>query len=130
LLALRELALRRTADRVDEDMRDYRRERSIGDVWPTRERCWWAWAAAPVTMPWCARWHAWHGGWRPTGWWSMWMRRSASIARAAQEAVLKTLALAARLGAETATIPGAHVAQAWWTLRASAMPVIWCWPGA
>ena len=38
LLALRELALRRTADRVDEDMRDYRRERSIGDVWPTRER--------------------------------------------------------------------------------------------
>lgn len=38
LLALRELALRRTADRVDEDMRDYRRERAIDDVWPTRER--------------------------------------------------------------------------------------------
>ena len=38
LLALRELALRRTADRVDEDMRDYRRERSIGTVWPARER--------------------------------------------------------------------------------------------
>ena len=38
LLALRELALRRTADRVDEDMRDYRRERAIGEVWPARER--------------------------------------------------------------------------------------------
>lgn len=37
LLALREL-LRRTVDRVDEDMRDYRRERAIGDVWPARER--------------------------------------------------------------------------------------------
>ena len=113
LLALRELALRRTADRVDEDMRDYRRERSIGDVWPTRERLLVGvggragddalvrqvarlarrleadWVVVYVDAP--ERQH------RP---------------RAAQEAVLKTLALAARLGAETATIPGAHVAQA------------------
>ena len=113
LLALRELALRRTADRVDEDMRDYRRERAIGDVWPTRERLLVGvggragddalvrqvarlarrleadWVVAYVDAP--ARQH------RP---------------RPAQEAVLKTLALAARLGAETATIPGTHVAQA------------------
>lgn len=113
LLALRELALRRTADRVDEDMRDYRRERAIGDVWPTRERLLVGvggragddalvrqvarlarrleadWVVVYVDAP--ERQH------RP---------------RAAQEAVLKTLALAARLGAETATIPGAHVAQA------------------
>lgn len=113
LLALRELALRRTADRVDEDMRDYRRERSIGDVWPTRERLLVGvggragddalvrqvarlarrleadWVVVYVDAP--ERQH------RP---------------RAAQEAVLKTLALAARLGAETATIPGARVAQA------------------
>jgi two-component system sensor histidine kinase KdpD len=113
LLALRELALRRTADRVDEDMRDYRRERAIGDVWPTRERLLVGvggragddalvrqvarlarrleadWVVVYVDAP--QRQH------RPL---------------AAQEAVLKTLALAARLGAETATIPGAHVAQA------------------
>lgn len=113
LLALRELALRRTADRVDEDMRDYRRERAIGDVWPTRERLLVGvggragddalvrqvarlarrleadWVVVYVDAP--QRQH------RP---------------RAAQEAVLKTLALAARLGAETATIPGAQVAQA------------------
>ncbi|MFN3734932.1 DUF4118 domain-containing protein [Comamonas testosteroni] len=113
LLALRELALRRTADRVDEDMRDYRRERSIGDVWPTRERLLVGvggragddalvrqvarlarrleadWVVVYVDAP--ERQH------RP---------------RAAQEAVLKTLALAARLGADTATIPGARVAQA------------------
>ena len=113
LLALRELALRRTADRVDEDMRDYRRERAIGDVWPTRERLLVGvsgragddalvrqvarlarrleadWVVVYVDAP--ERQH------RP---------------RAAQEAVLRTLALAARLGAETATIPGAHVAQA------------------
>ena len=113
LLALRELALRRTADRVDEDMRDYRRERAIGDVWPARERLLVGvggragddalvrqvarlarrleadWVVVYVDAP--ARQH------RP---------------RAAQERVLKTLALAARLGAETATIPGSDVAQA------------------
>ena len=113
LLALRELALRRTADRVDEDMRDYRRERSIGNVWPTRERLLVGvggragddalvrqvarlarrleadWMVVYVDAP--QRQH------RP---------------RAAQAVVLKTLALAARLGAETATIPGADVAEA------------------
>ena len=113
LLALRELALRRTADRVDEDMRDYRRERSIGDVWPARERLLVGvgghagddalvrqvarlarrleadWMVVYVDAP--ERQH------RP---------------RRAQEGVLKTLALAARLGADTATIPGANVAQA------------------
>ncbi len=38
LIALRELALRRTADRVDEQMRSYRRDRAIAAVWPTHER--------------------------------------------------------------------------------------------
>ena len=37
LLALRELALRRTADRVDDDVLAYRREKSVSTVWPTQE---------------------------------------------------------------------------------------------
>ncbi|MBF0418947.1 MAG: DUF4118 domain-containing protein [Magnetococcales bacterium] len=37
LLALRELALRRAADRVDGDVRAWRREKSVATVWPTRE---------------------------------------------------------------------------------------------
>ncbi|MBF0152990.1 MAG: DUF4118 domain-containing protein [Magnetococcales bacterium] len=37
LLVLRELALRRTADRVDGDVRAWRREKSVTTVWPTRE---------------------------------------------------------------------------------------------
>ena len=37
LLALRELALRRTADRVDDDVLAYRREKSVTKVWPTQE---------------------------------------------------------------------------------------------
>jgi two-component system sensor histidine kinase KdpD len=36
LLALRELSLRRTADRVDEDVVAYRRDQSVSAVWPTQ----------------------------------------------------------------------------------------------
>jgi two-component system sensor histidine kinase KdpD len=38
LLALRELALRRTAERVDADVRDYRRDHAIEETWPVAER--------------------------------------------------------------------------------------------
>jgi len=38
LMALRELALRRTAERVDADVQAYRREQRIRTLWPTRER--------------------------------------------------------------------------------------------
>ena len=37
LIALRELSLRRTADRVDDQMRTYRQERAIEAVWQTKE---------------------------------------------------------------------------------------------
>jgi two-component system sensor histidine kinase KdpD len=37
LIALRELALRRTADRVDVEMLEYRRDRAVSPVWQTRE---------------------------------------------------------------------------------------------
>jgi two-component system sensor histidine kinase KdpD len=38
LIALRELALRRVADRVNADVRTYRVSKAIRTVWPTRER--------------------------------------------------------------------------------------------
>jgi two-component system sensor histidine kinase KdpD len=38
LLALRELALRRTAEHVDADVADYRRDHEIDSVWPVAER--------------------------------------------------------------------------------------------
>src|SRR5262249_27694798 len=38
LLALRELALRRTAEHVDADVRDYRRDHAIQAAWPVNER--------------------------------------------------------------------------------------------
>jgi two-component system, OmpR family, sensor histidine kinase KdpD len=38
LIALRELALRRTADRVDVQMQRYRKDHAVGETWPTAER--------------------------------------------------------------------------------------------
>ena len=38
LIALREMALRRTADRVDDQMRDYRDAKGIRESWPVNER--------------------------------------------------------------------------------------------
>ena len=38
LLALRELALRRTAEQVDVQMQDYRRDEGVKDVWPAADR--------------------------------------------------------------------------------------------
>ncbi len=38
LIALRELALRKTADRVDQAMRDYRKEKAVRGSWAARER--------------------------------------------------------------------------------------------
>lgn len=38
LIALRELALRRTAESIDDDVRDYRRAHAIEDTWPVAER--------------------------------------------------------------------------------------------
>ena len=38
LIALRELSLRRTAERVDEQMRDYREDQGIRDVWQAGDR--------------------------------------------------------------------------------------------
>jgi two-component system sensor histidine kinase KdpD len=38
LIALRELSLRRTADRVDEQMQDYRQDKGIREIWPAGER--------------------------------------------------------------------------------------------
>jgi two-component system sensor histidine kinase KdpD len=47
LIALRELALRRTADRVDAQMQDYRQLHQVADTWPVTERV--LVAAAPGT---------------------------------------------------------------------------------
>src|SRR6195952_391842 len=111
LTALRELALRRTAQRVDNQMVDYMRSHAIDGPWPAGERvlvCVQAGRKASATVrhakrladqlraPWTAI------NVETTG------SRRASAAE--QDSVVAALRLAQRLGAEPVLIPGQDVA--------------------
>ncbi|MGY2171325.1 DUF4118 domain-containing protein [Pseudomonas gingeri] len=113
LLALRELALRRTADRVDAQMRVYRRERSIDTLWAARERLLVGIAGVPederlvreaarLAQKLEADWIVVHVE-------SSTARRSVAGRRSQ---AMKTLALAAEFGADTAILAGIDVADA------------------
>ena len=113
LIALRELALRRTADRIEEDVRAYRDREAIERVWPTREtlvagigpetgaeqvvR-----AAARLADRLGANWH---GVYVETP-------SLQRLPEGKRQKILKVLQLAQELGAQTATIPGTSVASA------------------
>ena len=105
LIALRELALRRTADRVDGEMLQYRRDRAVAPVWQTRDSvlaCVTAGAdddrvvrtagriASRLEIPW-------HAIYVETP-------ERTRIGDAARQAVMKALKLAQSMGAETATL--------------------------
>ena len=107
LIALRELALRRTADRVDEDVLQYRRTQAVAPVWQTREALLLcigpdersdklvratARLAAQLDVPW-------HCVYVETP-------RLQRLPDAARQRALRTLKLAADAGAETATLTG------------------------
>ena len=111
LLALRELALRRTADRVDNEVLAYRRHAAVGQVWPHREAllaCVGDGPGAEKVVRACARlatqlgiqWHAVHVD----------LPVSAGGGPHVAERAFKALKLAEQLGATVATLSGREVA--------------------
>ena len=111
LMALRELALRRTADRVEDDVQAWRSTRRIGQVWKTDGAILCAISAAPgagsvvrsaaqlaqqLNVPW-------HAVYVET----MALRRLPAPER---ERILRVVRLAADLGATTAVVTSQHVA--------------------
>jgi len=113
LLALRELALRRTADRVDGEVLAYRRRAAVSPVWPNREAllaCIGDGHSGEKVVRSCARlaaqldvpWHAVHIE-SPTS------ERFSPQREARTERSLK---LAEQLGAHVSVQPGANAAQA------------------
>jgi two-component system sensor histidine kinase KdpD len=113
LIALRELALRRTADRVDEQMQVYRREHSIEKVWPVTERLLVCVNASPLSArlvratkrmadrldaPWIAAYVE-----TPT---------QLSMPQEDKDRVVQTRRLAEQLGAETVTLSGRTMSEA------------------
>ncbi|HUO44489.1 MAG TPA: sensor histidine kinase KdpD [Burkholderiales bacterium] len=110
LIALRELALRRTADRVDAQMRAYRADQAIPHVWQAKERllvCIGP-AADETLVRSAARLAAsLHADWIAVYVETPELQRRP---RADRARILDTLKLAGELGAETATLAGADVA--------------------
>ena len=113
LLALRELALRRTADRVDEQMLAYRSRSATQPVWPNREAllaCVGPGAEGDKLVRSCARmavqldvpWHAVHVD-TPT---------LQGRTQAQRQQPLRVLKLAEELGASTASLAAPDAAQA------------------
>jgi len=111
LIALRQLALRATADRVDSSMRAYRAEHAIAATWSAGERVLVCVGPDPLSarLVRSARRlaNALHGEWLAV---YVETPRLARLSRAARDRVLETLKLAQSLGAETANLSGESVA--------------------
>jgi two-component system sensor histidine kinase KdpD len=112
LIALRELALRRTAERVDAQMRSYMRDHAIGAVWPTSERLLVAVSASPssVRLVRAAKRTADRLG---AEWWVVYVETPAQLRLPpeAKDGVAETLRLAESLGAKTVTLTGARMSE-------------------
>ncbi|ONY20849.1 two-component system sensor histidine kinase KdbD [Burkholderia cenocepacia] len=113
LIALRELALRRAADRVDAQMREYRADRSIQRIWQARERllvCVGPGPEAPTLVRAAARLAA----SLKADWIAVYVEtpRLQRLPDARRQRTLDALKLAAELGAETATLAGADAVAA------------------
>ena len=112
LLALRELALRRTTDRVDSQMREYRQSQTIEQIWQTKERlivCLGPDAEASNLVRAAVRLaSSLHADLLAV---YVETPKAQKYSVAKQERILKTLQLARTLGAEIITLNGTDVAQ-------------------
>jgi len=112
LIALRELALRRTADRIEDDVRAWRIEQSVEAIWKTGAGL--LVCLGPVGGEHLARSAARMASQLGTGWHALYVETPA-LARMpgpARERMLATLKLAGDLGAQTSTVSGEDVARA------------------
>ena len=107
LIALRELSLRQTADRVGAQMRHYKQEKSIDTTWPTGERILVGVSPSPTSarlvraaFRMAESLHA--------EWFAVYIETPLhrNLPQADQDRVIQNLRLASQLGAHTATISG------------------------
>jgi two-component system sensor histidine kinase KdpD len=111
LMALRELALRRTADRIEDDVQAYRADKSIGSVWKTANAlltCVGPGVGAERVVRATAR----LAGQLNAEWHAVYVETPGlqRLSAARREKILGTLSLAKELGATTAVIADADVA--------------------
>jgi two-component system, OmpR family, sensor histidine kinase KdpD len=113
LIALRELALRRTADRVDAQMQEYMRAHAIAHTWPAAERILVCISPSPLAERLVRAARRMAVGLRAE-WIAAYVETPAAIRLndTANERVMRTLRLAEQLGAETVTLSGQSVSEA------------------
>jgi two-component system sensor histidine kinase KdpD len=111
LIALRELALRRTADRVDAQMELYRRDHAISTPWPTALRLLVGISSGPSAARLIRAAKRMAAGLRAE-WIVAFVETPAELRRgeAERERVVQTLRLAEQLGAETVTLSATRAA--------------------
>lgn len=107
LTALRELALRRTAERVDEQMRQYMRTHAIHGIWAAGERVMVCVNESPAAAG-LVRAAKRAADRLDAEWFAIYFEtaRTQQLSEAERDRVAQTLRLAERLGAETLTLPG------------------------
>ncbi|MBL8501693.1 MAG: sensor histidine kinase KdpD, partial [Nitrosomonas sp.] len=110
LIALRELALRRTADRVDSQMRAYRADHAIANVWQTRERIIACIGPGPLGNK-LVRSAARLANELKADWHAIYVETPAlqRLSKGDRQRILDHLKLAEELGAETATLAGSDL---------------------
>jgi two-component system, OmpR family, sensor histidine kinase KdpD len=112
LIALRELALRATAERVDAQMRVYRTEHGIDRVWPTAERVLVGVSPSPASGRLLRAARRMAGSLHAT-WIAVYVESPTAVrlSEGARHRVAENLRLAEQLGAETVTLSGISAAQ-------------------
>jgi len=110
LTALRELALRQTAERVNREVQDYRQEHRIENTWPTAERLLVGVGPDPDSLRLVRAAHRMAQSLRAE-WIAVSVDTGAPIPAAGHEHVVRALRLAEQLGAETAMLSGSSVSE-------------------
>ncbi|MET0225942.1 MAG: sensor histidine kinase KdpD [Dokdonella sp.] len=113
LIALRQLALRATAERVDAAMREYRDRHAISDTWATTDRVLVCVGPDPLSAR-LVRAASRMASAMHAQWLAVYVETPAlaRLPQPARDAILRTLKLAEQLGAETANLSGESVAGA------------------
>ncbi len=109
LTALRELALRFTAERVDRDLEDIRKARRVSSPWKTNARLMVGVGPTPYSES-LIRWTRRASGRHGCPWLAVWVERPQPLTAPEQEWLARGLGLARRLGAEVVHATGDDVA--------------------
>jgi len=109
LTALRELALRFTAERVDRDLEDIRKARRVGSPWKTNARLLVGVGPTPYSES-LIRWTRRASGRHACPWLAVWVEGTSPLTDKEQEFLARGLGLARRLGGEVVHATGDDVA--------------------